>query len=162
MGTGILWNQSVLSSIPASTPYVVLQEQAQAVKDLTEGLLTADVRVVGYRQGGKVRIHNTLQLRTPAFPAYSYDVLTVVHDAVVDDKGAVYPCEIRAEELLGQLGGGRWAASEGNLRTILQQVLNSPRVDAAVTSISARVHEKLNGRSAPEPLDVVDVVETSE
>jgi hypothetical protein len=150
MATDILWNQSLLSGIPARTPHSVLQEQARLVKELTKSQLTASVRVVGYKRQGATQVNLTLQLLTPAFPDYALNVLTVVHD-----QDAIYPCEVVSDETVNQYGEHESAASEAELRTILRRVLNSPRVNAAVTSISARVFEKEQGVSPPVPQELI-------
>jgi len=64
------------SRVPERTPTTVLREQAKALQEMTKGILSGQVSVVGKGQSFEIE----LSIVAPAINDYRFDVVKVRHD----------------------------------------------------------------------------------
>ena len=75
MATKNLWGE-LPKTLRVRLPITVLKEQAAALTELTDGILTGSV--LTSRKGGRISL--TLRIVAPALDGYTYDVAYANHD----------------------------------------------------------------------------------
>jgi hypothetical protein len=149
VATQSLWPPDIRPGI--QTPFAILQQQAEALTAQTEGLLVGEVKVL-YNEDRSIT-SVTLDIVVPSLDNYRHRVLTVTHKTKL-----IYPVEVDAEmfhrtiaDVMSRAVVVRGltprtpqlyeAASDGELRTLVQKVFESVEVKAAAISLIAKATE---------------------
>jgi|ERR1700676_1324091 len=117
--------QSLWGELPASSetksPIAILREQATALRDATNGMLTGDVSATA----SDMRFTASLYVVAPALNNYRYEVLTVQHPV------AFYPVAIRSRAVLRPLE----AKNEEEFLGHLEKILTSRKIHSVIASL---------------------------
>jgi hypothetical protein len=131
------------------SPFAILDLQARALTQQTEGVLAGDLRVAKDDQG---RTTLYLDMVVPALGGYRQEVLTATHKTE-----QVYPVRVDAAcfrwiAVLATVPGlsgkkpENEAASDEEFRRVVEKVLHSDEVKSVAQSLIARSNETLNQR----------------
>ncbi len=132
------------------SPSSILIEHAKPVAELTKGELRAEVRAVRARTKTSSVLTVTLYLTSDYLPTYRYTVVQLRHS-----EDLPYPCWVKSDETV-DLDGPLEVSTESDLLDALKQVMRSPRVNAAISSMRVRINEL---RSHSQPLVIDDEIE---
>lgn len=122
-----LWPSDIQPTI--ESPREILEGQARVLRDLTRGILTAEVRVI--HDDSEKRLTLCLDMIGPGRGS-RHRLLTASH--AID---RTYPCIVQAESELSD----PLANSEGELRGLIAQALQSSDVKALASSLIARARQ---------------------
>ncbi len=153
MSSDILWDVSALEGEAMRSPSSILIEHAKPVEELTKGELRAEVRTGLFKDRSSSVLSLTLYLTSDHLPPYRYDVVCLRHPEELP-----YPCDVISEETVAFNGEPLEVSTEADLLDALKQVMRSPRVNAAISSMRVRVNEL---RSGSQKLVIDDEIEVS-
>lgn len=119
-----LWGELKLDE-PLRTPITILKEQASVLANLTQGVLSGDLRI---SQSAK-EIYIQMYIVAPAIDSYHFTVLDVRH-GVAD----LYPLRVQED------GSDKWirCESEEEFLETLAQILSSERIGRVIRSLVAQ------------------------
>jgi hypothetical protein len=150
-----LWSPDIQST--ALSPFAILEEQAQALGEQTNGLLVGDVKLVKDNEAGSTRL--TLDLVAPLLSNYRRRILTVTHRIDM-----IYPARVDADcfrgnpvaEMAEMLTASspfftpkkqkNDASSDKEFRELVEQVLQSHEVTSVAVSLIAQINDVLKER----------------
>lgn len=143
-----LWPSDIHPNV--SSPYKVLLPQAEALAQITSGLLVGELTIE--ESSDKSKSYTHLDMVAPLLGGYRRRILTLSAP-----KGILYPVRVEAEmfrrtlsQIIGQatLFPGlkekpdpNEAATDEELRSLVRQVLNSPEVKAAAVTLIAHSND---------------------
>jgi hypothetical protein len=122
-----LWPTDLQATV--DSPREILEGQARVLRELTGGNLTADLRII--HDDCEQRITLCLDMIGPS-KGCRHRILTASYST-----DQMYPCIVQAEaELTEPL-----AHTDGELRDLIRQILQSPEVKALASSLIAKVRQ---------------------
>ena len=133
--TDSLWSTEIQSDVVS--PRDILETQAIALRELTNGALSGIVRES--HESGQPAVILSFEIVTPGSEHLQHRILAVRHSA-----DRIYPCHIEA----AALSFAEVAHSPLEVQELLRQVLHSGEVKALALSLIALVKEQ---RSTPPP-----------
>jgi len=131
-----LWSAEIKPDI--LSPRDILEAQAFALREQTDGLLSAEVRIT--RDNAEAAVYVLMDLVAPGLNNARHRILSARHAAE-----RIYPCHIDAEGIRS----AESAHSDEELRELLRQILNSGEVKALALSLIARAREQQKVDSLP-------------
>jgi hypothetical protein len=124
-----LWSPEIKPIV--QSPFMILQTQAEALTQITNGILQGDVTKTWNDDGSKAIL--SLDILVPSLGYYRHGVMTVIHHTE-----QIYPVEVSAA-CLGQTVVE--APTEEEFRKLVEKVLRSREVTSVAQSLIARVNE---------------------
>ena len=137
-----LWSTDIKPGI--LSPLDILETQVFALREQTDGLLTAEVRANPDNAEGAVYL--LLDIVVPSLNGSRHRILTARYFAE-----RIYPCHVDAEALRS----AEAAYSDEEFRELVRQVLHSGEVKALALSLIARVRDQR--KPSPLPLERRDL-----
>jgi hypothetical protein len=131
-----LWSVDIRPGL--LSPLDILETQAFALRDQTDGLLAAEVRTTRDHSEGTVCL--LMEIFAPGLDHVRQRVLTARH---APDR--IYPCSLDAEGLQS----AELAHSDSEFQELVRQILNSGQVKAVALSLIARARERQKAESLP-------------
>lgn len=132
MSDNSLWGD-LSRLVPARTPSLVLQEQANLLQNATNEILVGRAKRLITGDGSYV--HAFLEIVAPALRDYSIEILRLTYDA-----STLYPVSVISR----LLDKSEAAVSEEELRDLLREFLTSHEIRTIISSLIAE--SQLSGR----------------